>query len=82
MGFGVPIAHWLRNELREMAYDILLSSRATKRGYFKTAVVERLLNEHVKKERAWHFQIWNLLMLEFWFRMFINGEWKLSRQVA
>ena len=82
MGFGVPIDHWLRNELREIAHDILLSPRATQRGYFKTAVVERLLNEHVKKKRAWHFQLWNLLMLELWFRMFIDGEWQLRYQVT
>ncbi|WP_447968600.1 asparagine synthase (glutamine-hydrolyzing) [Nitrospira sp. M1] len=82
MGFGVPIDHWLRHELREMAYDILLSPRATQRGYFNRAVVERLLHEHVNRERAWHYQIWNLLMLELWFRMFIDGEWTMQHQVT
>ena len=82
MGFGVPIDHWFRNELREMAHDILLSPRAAQRGYFKTAVVERLLNEHVQKKRTWHYQLWNLLMLELWFRMFIDGEWQLPHAVA
>ena len=82
MGFGVPIDYWFRNELREIAHDILLSPRATKRGYFKATVVERLLNEHVKKERAWHYQLWNLLMLELWFRMFVDGDWKLSYQIT
>ncbi|GJL54479.1 MAG: asparagine synthetase B [Nitrospirales bacterium] len=82
MGFGVPIDHWLRHELREMAYDILLSPRATQRGYFNRDVVERLLHEHANSERAWHYQIWNLLMLELWFRMFIDGEWMMQHQVT
>jgi len=75
MGFGVPIDHWLRNELRDFAYDMLLSPRSIQRGYFKREVVERLLHEHVNKVRAWHYPIWNLLMLELWHRMFIDGEW-------
>jgi len=83
MGFGVPIDHWLRNELRDFAYDMLLSPRSIQRGYFKRAVVERLLHEHVNKVRAWHYPIWNLLMLELWHRMFIDGEWVAeARKVA
>ncbi|MGB0911851.1 MAG: asparagine synthase (glutamine-hydrolyzing) [Nitrospirales bacterium] len=82
MGFGVPIDHWFRNELREMTCDVLLSRRVAQRGYFNTTVVERLIQEHVKKERAWHYQLWNLLMLELWFRMFIDGEWKLQYQAS
>ena len=83
MGFGVPIDHWLRNELRDFAYDMLLSPRSIQRGYFKKEVVERLLHEHVNKVRAWHYPIWNLLMLELWHRMFIDGEWVAeARKVA
>lgn len=81
MGFGVPIDHWLRHELRDFAYDVLLAPRAIQRGYFHKKVVERLLNEHVQKIRAWHYQIWNLLMLELWHRMFIDGEWRSGHPV-
>ncbi|MCA9471207.1 MAG: asparagine synthase (glutamine-hydrolyzing) [Nitrospirales bacterium] len=82
MGFGVPIDHWLRNELRDVAYDVLLSSRFANRGFFKTDVVERLLKEHVKKEKVWHYQLWNLLMLELWCRMFLDREWTLRHSVV
>ena len=80
MGFGVPIDHWLRNELREMAYDTLLSTRAIHRGYFVEKEVRRLLDDHVNGKCAWHFQLWNLLMLELWNRQFIDGEWRSSYQ--
>ena len=80
MGFGVPIDHWLRNELREMAYDTLLSTRAIHRGYFVEKEVRRLLDDHVNGKCAWHFQLWNLLMLELWNRQFIDGEWRSSFQ--
>jgi hypothetical protein len=41
MGFGVPIDHWFRYELREMAYDVLLDARARGRGYFRPDAVRR-----------------------------------------
>ena len=72
MGFAVPLHLWFRRELREMAYDILLSRRAVERGYFRQAVVQRLLNEHTQGTHSWHYQLWNLLMLELWHRTFID----------
>ena len=42
MGFGVPIDRWFRNELKEMAYDTLLSDRAIQRGYFKKEAVKKI----------------------------------------
>jgi asparagine synthase (glutamine-hydrolysing) len=71
MGFGVPTDHWFRHELKEMAYDILLSQRAVQRGYFKRDYVQSLLDRHQKGEN-WQYFIWNLLMLEMWHLMFID----------
>lgn len=74
MGFGVPLDHWFRNELRELTRETLLSTRALNRGYFRSGVVERLINEHVSGSRSWHSQLWNLLMLELWHQMFIDSR--------
>ncbi len=73
MGFGVPIVHWFKQEIREMAYDTLLSSRALNRGYFHKNVVKHLLDDHVSGVRLRHNQLWNLLMLELWHQMYIDG---------
>ena len=34
MGFGAPVDHWFRAELKDMAYDVLLSDSATLRETF------------------------------------------------
>ena len=73
MGFGVPIDHWLRHELRDMAYDTLLSARATGRGYFRPASIRRMLDEHVRGTVSWHYLLWTLLMLELWHLQFIDN---------
>ena len=72
MGFGVPIDHWLRGELREMAYDVLLDRRALARGYFREGALRRLLDEHSSGQAFHHHRLWSLLMLELWHRMFID----------
>jgi asparagine synthase (glutamine-hydrolysing) len=72
MGFGVPVDHWFRNELREMAYDILLGAQTRDRGYFQEAFVRRILDEHVSGRWNWQYHIYNLLMLELWHRQFID----------
>ena len=72
MGFGVPLETWFRNELKEMAFDTLLSRRMREREYFHEAFIRRLLDEHTSGARAWHYQLWNLLMLELWHRAFID----------
>ncbi len=74
MGFGVPIDSWFRRELKDLAYDTLLSTRALARGYFHQPVVRRLLDEHAGGAVNWHYQLWNLLMLELWHQMFIDAR--------
>ena len=72
MGFGVPIDRWFRRELREMAYDTLLSRRSLERGLFKEQVLRLLLDEHTRGSAQWHHHLWSLLFLELWFQRFID----------
>jgi len=73
MGFGVPIDTWLRRELRDLAYDVLLDARSRARGMFEPKVVENLLDRHCAGEN-WAIRIWALLMLELWFRQWIDQQ--------
>ena len=72
MGFGVPIDQWLRNEMKDYAYETLLSDRAMARGLFNRDAVKQLLDLHCSGQGQAP-RIWALLMLELWFRMWIDG---------
>jgi len=72
-GFGCPIDRWFRHELKEMAYDTLLSHSARQRGLFRPDYVRRLLDEHVARRRDHQNRLWALLMLEAWFRMWVDA---------
>ena len=72
MGFGCPVDHWFRSELKEMAYDVLLSRRARERNLFRPDYVGRLLDDHCALMHDHHTRLWALLMLELWFQMWID----------
>ncbi|MGH7322964.1 MAG: asparagine synthase (glutamine-hydrolyzing) [Candidatus Rokuibacteriota bacterium] len=72
MGFGVPVDRWLRHDLREMARDLLLDTRARQRGYFRPETVARWLEEHAAGRGDHHARLWSLLMLELWHRTAID----------
>jgi asparagine synthase (glutamine-hydrolysing) len=72
MGFAVPLADWLRNELRDLSYDALTDQRARDRGWFEPAAITRLLDEH--QGGADHTpRIWGLLQLELWCRAYLDA---------
>ncbi|MGI9166337.1 MAG: asparagine synthase (glutamine-hydrolyzing) [Pyrinomonadaceae bacterium] len=72
MGFGVPIGLWFRGKLQPFLRETVLSEKALNRGLFKTSTVERLVEQHTSGERDYAHQLWTLLMLELWFRRFID----------
>jgi hypothetical protein len=47
MGFGVPISRWIRKDLKNYVYDVLLDRKALQRGYFRKEGIEQLLEEHL-----------------------------------
>lgn len=84
MGFGCPVDHWFRAELKDMAYDVLLSPSASTRNIFRKDYVDNLLTEHVSGLYNHQARLWALLMLELWFRMWIDqpAEAALVRPAA
>lgn len=68
-GFMVPIARWLREDLREMTSDLLCEATIRRRGYVEPKYVQWLLSEHQTGKRNFSDQIFSLLVLERWLRM-------------
>ncbi|HOF42399.1 MAG TPA: asparagine synthase (glutamine-hydrolyzing) [Candidatus Moranbacteria bacterium] len=72
MGFGIPIDKWFRKELREYAYELLLSEKAVNRKIFKIEEIKKILDEHVNTKISHAYRIWALITLELWFREYFD----------
>lgn len=68
MGFGVPLDHWFRHELKDFTRDVLLDRKTLERGYFRPEAVARLLDEHRQGQFNHGYRLWSLLILELWHR--------------
>ena len=68
-GFGVPLGPWFRDDLRELARDLL----ANDRGWFRPDTVGRLLDEHQSGHADHGHRLWCLLMLELWVREHVEA---------
>lgn len=73
VGFPVPYDSWLRKDLRSWTRDLLLSQRATERGYFDRRGVENLLSENESTGR-YSKEVFCLAVVELWHRVFTESS--------
>lgn len=70
MGFGVPLDHWFRGELKPLLEETLFS--APDRGWFDQRAVRDLAEEHLSGRWDHSGRLWSLVMLELWARNYLD----------
>ncbi|MGH9447953.1 MAG: asparagine synthetase B family protein, partial [Terriglobia bacterium] len=73
-GFSVPIASWLRQDLRPVLEKMLSENRLKREGFFNPGVVRRLIDEHRCGKADHRKTLWTLLMFELWHEHWANGS--------
>jgi asparagine synthase (glutamine-hydrolysing) len=68
MGFGVPLAKWFREDLRDFSGEILADGRTRQRGILNPDAVDRLLRLHLSGRRDHSAQLWSIICFELWCR--------------
>jgi asparagine synthase (glutamine-hydrolysing) len=66
-GFSVPIADWMRQELRPLMDKTLSAEKLKRQGLFDPVFVHRLLEEHWSGRADHRKALWTLLCFELWY---------------
>lgn len=74
MGFGAPMAQWLRGDFGKRVEGDLLGSRLLDRGWLDRAYISRLCAEHRSGRRDNSLYIWTLFNLTAWYSYWIDGR--------
>ncbi|MCG8422624.1 MAG: asparagine synthase (glutamine-hydrolyzing) [Proteobacteria bacterium] len=78
-GFTPPDRTWYKKDAYRYIRDLLLGHRATDRGYFEPAYLEKILDDHIEDRHNHRFLIWSLMCFEWWNRLFVDGEYPPAR---
>ena len=73
-GFMVPVAQWFQKELRGFTLDLLSRENIRKRGFFEADYVHGLLDRHFTGKQNLTDQIFALVTLEVWCRIYLDGR--------
>lgn len=66
MGFGIPLAEWLRGPLRQWADDLLERDRLVAEGLLNADLIQARWNDHRSGRQNWHYHLWEVLMFQSW----------------
>lgn len=67
MGFGIPLAAWLRGPLKDWARD-LINDPTFGGGYLKKAPAETLFRDHLNGKADHSHALWNIFSFAAWHR--------------
>lgn len=74
MGFGVPIASWLRGPLQDWAAPLLDEKRLVEQGLFQPAAVRQKWQQHLSGSHNWEGILWSVLMFQAWVARWGSGN--------
>jgi len=73
-GFAIPVARWLRTDLRQAMQDTFGSRAFRERGLFNVEGVQQCVARHLAGTHDYSEPLWLLLTYETWARRFLDGE--------
>lgn len=74
VGFDSPVGQWFKGELRDFLLQYLSAEEVKRSGLLDPSTVGMLVNDHLSGRRDFSLQLWSLLALETWYRMYMEDR--------
>jgi len=68
MGFAIPIANWMKEDLRDLVEDHLNEEMIKEQGIFQWEYVHKLKRDFFGGKKEFDVKLWYLLMFQMWYR--------------
>lgn len=65
-GFGIPIAKWIRDELKDFTLFLFEEKKIKEQGIFSYPYINQLLKEHFSGKRDNRKLLWTLMIFQIW----------------
>ena len=72
MGFGVPVAEWLKNDLKHYADEYMSDAAFAKHDLFKKEGVQHIMQQFYNGDRNYNSLFWYLLMFQMWYKQWMD----------
>jgi len=74
-GFGIPIARWLRNELKDFMCDSLNETKIKRQGFFNYSYIKKLVDDHLERKVDNRKALWSLLVFQIWHETYLENAY-------
>lgn len=72
VGFDSPIGQWFKTDLSGFLQSFLAPGQIARSGMLNPDAVQRMIGEHAAGKRDYSLQLWSIVALEAWYRMYIE----------
>ena len=72
-GFALPVAEWLRDDLKEFCDETLSRKNMDKIGLFNYGYIEKLKQEHFSKKNNHKQKLWAILVFTLWYHRWVTS---------
>jgi asparagine synthase (glutamine-hydrolysing) len=72
MGFAIPLAAWMNNELKDMVNSYINEKSIKEQGLFNWEAVSRLKTAFFSGKSEYDFKLWYLLMFQMWYERWMK----------
>jgi len=71
-GFSIPLASWLRNEMRGFVEETLFSPRNGLSSFFNLQYIKDLWRRHLNGRQDYAYPLWGIMMFSLWKKKFLD----------
>ena len=71
MGFGIPIAAWLKDELRHFVDEAFDPAFVQQQGIFRQEELDQLKKQFYGGKEQLYTKVWYYLMFQLWYKQWM-----------